>query len=98
MSKEEEADATKELVQKITQKIFSNSSIDRDQVRSIISIVLRDYKIHKGVSEGKDIIIKQLEEEIRMLKQYQQIAINDKHHRKKRLNKALEEIKQLKTK
>jgi uncharacterized protein YpuA (DUF1002 family) len=45
MSKEEEADATKELVQKITQKIFSNSSIDRDEVRSIISIVLRDYKV-----------------------------------------------------
>jgi hypothetical protein len=57
-----------------------------------------DLAIHKGISEGKDIIIKQLEEEIRMLKQYQQIAINDKHHRKKRLNKALEEIKQLKTK
>ena len=34
-----------ELVQKITQKIFSKSSIDRDEVRSIISIILRDYKI-----------------------------------------------------
>ena len=42
---EQEADATKELVQKITQKIFSNSSVDRDEVRSIISKVLRDYKV-----------------------------------------------------
>ena len=34
-----------ELVQKITKKIFSNSSIDRDEVRSIISKILRDYKV-----------------------------------------------------
>ncbi len=55
-----------------------------------------DLAIHKGISEGKSIIIKQLEEEIRMLKQYAEIAKNDKQHRKKRLNKALEEIKELK--
>ena len=29
----------------------------------------QDLKIHKGISEGKTIIIKQLEEEIRMLKE-----------------------------
>ena len=34
-----------ELVQKITKKIFSKSSIDRDDVRSIISKILRDYKV-----------------------------------------------------
>ena len=34
-----------ELVQKITKKIFSKSSIDRDEVRSIIGKILRDYKI-----------------------------------------------------
>jgi len=39
-----------------------------------------------------------LKEEIRMLKQYAEIAKNDKKHRKGLLNKALEEIKQLKTK
>jgi hypothetical protein len=37
-----------------------------------------------------------LKEEIRMLKQYAEIAKNDKKHRKGLLNKALEEIKQLK--
>ena len=42
--------------------------------------------------------IEQLKEEIRMLKQYAEIAKNDKQHRKGLLNKALEEIKQLKNK
>lgn len=55
-----------------------------------------DLAIHKGISDGKTIIIKQLEEEIRILKQYQEIARNDKHQRKARLNEALEEIKELK--
>ena len=58
----------------------------------------QDLKIHKGISEGKTIIIKQLEEEITILKQYQEIARTDKQHRKGLLNKALEEIKQLKNK
>lgn len=39
-----------------------------------------------------------LKEEIRMLKQYAEISKNDKNHRKGLLNKALEEIKQLKNK
>ena len=42
MSKEKEK---AELVQKITQKIFSKSSIDRDEVRSIISKIFQDYKV-----------------------------------------------------
>ena len=47
MSKSDDLDInpTKELVQKITKKIFSKSSIDRDEVRSIISKILRDYKV-----------------------------------------------------
>jgi len=39
-----------------------------------------------------------LKEEIRILKQYAEIARNDKHQRKIRLNEALEEIKELKNK
>lgn len=50
MSKEE---ATKKLVQKITQKIFSKSSIDRDEVRSIISRILRDYKVELKTEENE---------------------------------------------
>ena len=42
MSKEKEK---AELVQKITQKIFSKSSIDRDEVRSMISKIFKDYKV-----------------------------------------------------
>ena len=47
MSKSDDLDInpTKELVQKITKKIFSKSSIDRDEVRSIIGKILRDYKV-----------------------------------------------------
>jgi uncharacterized protein YpuA (DUF1002 family) len=52
MSKEEQADATKELVQKITQKIFSKSSVDRDEARSIISKILRDYKVEFKTEEN----------------------------------------------
>ena len=40
--------------------------------------------------------ISNLSEEIRILKQYAEIARNDKHQRKVRLNEALEEIKELK--
>ena len=51
-----------------------------------------------GVIKGMQIIIAKLDEENRILKQYSEIAKNDKHQRKIRLNKALEEIKQLKNK
>jgi hypothetical protein len=65
---------------------------------SEIEKLKEDLAIYKGISEGKDIIIKKLEEEIRLLKQYAEISKNDKQHRKGLLNKALEEIKELKNK
>ena len=61
-----------------------------------LDVIFKEGYLSGSESQQKE--IEQLREEIRMLKQYAEIAKNDKQHRKKRLNKALEEIKQLKTK
>ena len=55
-----------------------------------------DLLISNNSMTGIQMINTNLKEEIRILKQYEEIARNDKHQRKARLNEELEEIKELK--
>ena len=88
---------------KITTKLKDKAVVIMDDKLKEIEQLKEENKIYTSILEGTEFgkTAKEntkLKEEIRILKQYAEIARNDKHQRKIRLNEALEEIKELKNK